>query len=279
LRAKHIEQSSEHSNGGRFGMSKAGGCTRAATLKLLGHEAEPVSGSTRVTFEIGHQVEVMALAMLRAMGFTIPETQEPVTLDPFMRSASDGLLTDGPDLDIPYPAILSVKSAAYKMSGQQKGRWVRRGITELPFDGVRKAQPSWWAQLQAEMHGSGRRYGLLLAVSKDIVKAFEKDPYMGEGGNGSLTFYAELIEYDPLFCETQLLPVWTEAWARVNEGRASAPYYLGPQSTYVRLPVAGDTASGWGGPNREATSTFNPCGGCEMSAACKQELAKEYRNG
>jgi hypothetical protein len=286
LAIKADEITSEHvnlSDDGRkvFGMSKAGGCTRAASLKVLGHEVEPFTGSSLATFHIGHLLECMAIATMRAAGYEVDGAQEPVTIAPFMASFSDGIIRGCKDDQralLPQPTLLSVKTTGYKKSSQSKGKWVRQGFPALPFEGIRKGQPSWWAQAQAEMHGSGIRYCLVLVVAKDIIKSMEKDPYlMGEGGNGSLTFYAELIEYDPLFCETQLVPVWTEAWARVNEGRAAAPYFLGPESKYVRLPVAGDTASGWGGPNQAATGTFNPCGACEMAAACKAELAREYR--
>ena len=164
------------------------------------------------------------------------------------------------------------------MSGKRGNTFTRRGFTELPFEGVRKAQPSWWAQLQAEMHGAGIQYGLVLAVSKDIVKVFEDDPYMGEAGNGSLTFYAELIEYDPIFCETELIPIWQQALDSATDGKAGVAWYLrGDTAQYVRLPVPGDDKVGWGGKNKDATGSFNPCGGCEVSTACKVELSRDYR--
>ncbi|MDE2105806.1 MAG: hypothetical protein KGL39_51760 [Patescibacteria group bacterium] len=277
LTGKFGELTTEHVNVGadgrkRFGMSKAGGCTREAGLKLLGYEEEPHSGSTQVTFYLGHLCELIAIASLRAAGYEVDGAQEPVRIDPLMASFSDGIIAslDGK------PAILSVKSSAYKMSGQQRGKWLRRGFTELPFEGVRKAQPSWWAQAQAEMHGSGIEQTLVLAVSKDIVKVFEEDEYMQR--NGSLTFYSEVLEYDPVWCAHELLPIWQQSWDAVTDGRAPTAFVYNSEShKYNRLPKPADDGARWGGPNRFATGTFNPCFGCSVVAGCKKELAREFR--
>jgi len=285
LRTKRDELAREHSNAGpdgrkRFGMSKAAGCTRAATLKLLGHEEAPFSGSTLATFHIGHLLECSAIATLHAAGYQTSGTQEVVTLDPFMASASDDVIVSHYDgvPPVPVPCLLSVKTAGYKMSGRRGAKWVRQGFAALPFEGVRKEQPSWWAQAQAEMHGTGITHTLVLVKAKDIVKVFENDPYLGPEGNGSLTFYTELIEYDPHFAGHELLPVWGQAWSDAQDGRAGQPMFLrGSDSKYIRLPAIADTANGWGGPNKEATGTFNPCNGCGMAGPCKDENAKGFR--
>ena len=266
LDVKMDEMTSEHINAGedgesRFGMSKAAGCTRAAALKYLGYEGEPFSGSTRFTFALGHFIEVLALSTLRACGYSVGDAQAPVRIDPFMHSMSDGIMTIAGK-----PCILSVKSSAYKMSSRQRGKWLRRGFTELPFEGVRKAQPSWWAQAQAEMHGSGIHQALILAVSKDIVKVFEDDPYMGKEGNGSLTFFAQLIRYDPAFCRDHLVPVWTLAWDAVQNRRAGPAYFLNNvRDEYVELEKA---SSHWE-PNATRTGTFAPCLYCTFTKECK----------
>lgn len=282
LGQKCIELTTEHENigpGGRrvFGMSKAGGCTRSAGLKLLGYDSEPFTGSTLATFHLGHVIECIAVATMRTAGFTIEGQQEPVVIPPFMASFSDGIITSDPTGALPTPCILSVKSQGYKKSGKQRGSWVRQGFPALPFDGVRKGQPSWFAQVQAEMHGAGIANALVLVVAKDIVKAMENDPYLGAEGNGSLTFYTELIEYDPHFVETQLLPVWTSAWQAVEAGQPPAPMYLRADSTYARLPSIADTSNGWGGPNQQATGTFNPCFSCDFAKGCASAAASSYR--
>ena len=273
---KFTELSAEHVNVGadgrkRFGMAGAGSCTRKAGLKVLGHEEEPFDGSTLVTFHIGHLLELLAICTLNACGHEVRGAQAPVEIQPMMTSFHDGTLElDGKK------TILSVKSSAYKMSGQQRGKWMRRGFTELPFEGVRKAQPSWWAQAQAEMHGAGIEQTLVVAVSKDIVQVFKKDPYMMD--NGSLTFYTETLEYDPLWCQHELLPIWGQAWDAVTDGRAPGAFVYNPEvNRYIKLPKPGDSEAGWGGPNQQATGSFNPCGGCGVVEACKGELAKEWR--
>lgn len=280
LGTKFDELLAEHVNTGadgvkRFGMSGAGSCTRKASLKWLGHEAEPFTGSTQVTFHIGHLIECLAVATLRRVGYVVDGTQQEVRIDPFMASFSDGIIRSLADES--GDVILSVKSSAYKHSAKRGSTWVRQGFPSLPFDGVKKAQPSWWAQAQAEMHGAGITQTLVLVVAKDIVKAFEGDPYLGTEGNGSLTFYAEMLEYDPEFVSRELLPVWGQTWDDVTDGRPAKPFYLKNDGRYVRLPVPGDTSKGWGGQNKEATGTFNPCFQCELLSSCKAELAKGYR--
>lgn len=282
LATKLTEIGEEHSNTGadgdkRFGMSKAAGCTRQAALKFLGHKGEPFTGSTLMTFHIGHLLECSAVATMRAAGYNVGGTQEPVRIDPFMHSYSDGIIKD---FDAQGDVILSVKTSGYKKSGMVRGKPLRYGFPALPFDGIRKAQPSWWAQAQAEMHGSGIERCIVLVVAKDIVKAMEKDPYlMGDQGNGSLTFYAEMIDYDPMFVMDQLIPVWSNVWDSVTDGKAGPAWYFnGPDVKFIRLPKPGDIDVGWGGPNQAATGSFNPCGGCDFGLVCKETLAREYRN-
>jgi hypothetical protein len=161
-------------------------------------------------------------------------------------------------------------------SGKRGSTFTRRGFTELPFEGVRKAQPTWWAQAQAEMEASGAREVIVVAVAKDVVRAFKDDQYMQE--SGSLVFYTEAIEHDEHFCQTELRPTWGSVWDAVTGGHASPAWYLrGDTSRYVRLPKPADTGAGWGGVNQQAVGTFNPCGApCELADACKRELARSY---
>lgn len=242
-------------------MSKAGGCTRQAALKLLGYKPEPFSGSSLFTFALGHHCEVMAIASLEAIGFTIDGTQSAVAIDPMMHSYSDGIIT-GRGLD----HILSVKSTAYKMSGKKNGKWTRRGFAELVFGGCKENQPGWWAQMQAEMHGSGRKKALLVVVAKDIVKAFEEDEYLGKNGNGSLTFFVEEVDYDETFCRTQLVPAWAQNWNATLRGQAGPAFYLSKSGSYVLLDQANTNHM----PNATLTGTFNVCRYCDFINACKE---------
>lgn len=272
--SKQTEMTSAHENDGRFGMSKAGGCTRAAILKLQGAASEPFSGSTRVTFFIGHIIEVIGIASLRAIGIDASPTtadgaQHTTRIDPFMHSASDArIVLDGVE------TILSMKSAGYKTSGFDKrsGKYKRFGFAQFPFDGVLKTSPGHYAQLQAEMHGSGYKQALELVVAKDIIKAMENDPYIGPNGNGSLTFYAEIVPYDETFAKEQLLPVWAEAWQSYERGEPGRALVLnGNTGKYVELDVATEGRE----PNASKTNTYNPCDYCDLFNACKKANAAE----
>lgn len=262
LATKNLELREEHSNDGRFGMSKAAGCTRQAGLKLLGHKPEPYSGSTKFTFWLGHLLEVVAICSLESLGYTVDGTQAVARIDPFMHSYSDGIVT-GHGLD----HILTVKSAGYKMSGKQRGKFVRRGFAELPFGGCKVVQPNWWAQVQAEMHGTGRKKALLVVVAKDIVKAFEEDEYLGAAGNGSLTFYCEEIDYDADWCVKQLLPAWHAEWSAVQRGQAGPALVLN-NTSYRYVPL--DRAVNGHMPNAAKTGTFNYCDYCDLITACRE---------
>lgn len=262
LGVKHDELQSEHSNNGRFGMSKAGGCTRAAALKLLGHEPEPFTGSTKFTFWLGHMCEVAAVASLVTLGYPVDGTQSAVAIDPMMHSYSDGIVTYKGAT-----SILSVKSAAYKMSGKRGKVFTRRGFAELPFGGAKKVQPNWWAQAQAEMHGSDVKNVLLVVVSKDIVKAFEGDEFLGPTGNGSLTFYCEELPYDKDWCEKHLVPAWEASWRAVQRGTAGPALVLNNESLrYMPLQRASTEVF----PNKNATGTYNSCNYCDYIKTCAE---------
>lgn len=259
LKLKLTEMGEAHSNGGRFGMSKAGGCTRAASLKHLGHDSQ-LTGSTRATFAIGHQVEVMALATLKVIGYPLTNVQGRVTIEPMMESAIDAeTVLNG------LPTIVSVKSAGYKMSGYNfKARtWTRYGFAQFPLDGVKQTNPGYWAQAQAEQVGASASQTLLIVVAKDMIKKMEGDPILQQ--NGSLTFYAELIPCDPAFSD-ELHTTWLHQWAFVNEGDPGAAMYLNKSGKYVQLSP-GDAKR-----NKQLTGTYDPCSYCDVSDACSGAL-------
>lgn len=277
LREKRAEQREEHSNGAGFGMSKAGDCMRAAAFKRAGIAGAEPSGSERATWEIGHSMEVMALALLMASGFEVTDRQARVRVGPF-ESAIDGVVRSGP-VPLPYPLILSVKSSGYKMGGFAKGRKVeRRGFAALPLDGI-ASQATWYAQSQLEMGvydypleypgaaemGAWPRSTLFLVVAKDMIKAFEGDEIMQ--ASGSLTFYAEVVTYDGVTAPG-LVQQYGEVLDTEPHMVPARTFRAKPRPEMVTLPEPGDVASGWGGPNREATGTFNPCRGCGFAAIC-----------
>jgi hypothetical protein len=270
LPAKLYEQEQPHDNKERFGMSKAGGCTRAAVLKLQKADAVPFSGSTRVTFWHGHMAEVMAIATLRALGYGVAPTDQngeqfPVSIDPFMHSYTDGYIS------LDRRMLLSVKSTGYKMSGfdRKSSSWRRFGFSQFPADGVKKTNPGYWAQAQAEIHsevlrGSDVRSSLFFLVAKDIIKKMEGDPMMQR--NGSMSFYAEVIEYDEAFCASQLLPTWAEAWEAHNAGALPEAKVISVDGEYVTL----DPRDSKG--NKARVGTFDHCSYCDLFDACNASI-------
>lgn len=278
LEIKKKEWTSPHENiddSGRkvYGMSSAGSCSRAASLKLLGAPRDVLSGATQVTFFLGHSIEVMALASMDVLGYASNGTQNECTLEGVVNGKPEVVFrskSDGEFKLIGTDTILSVKSTAYKMSAQVKGKFVRRGFPELPFEGVRKAHPSAYLQIQLEMAARGFSQGMFLYVSKDVVKAFENDEYVGEKGNGSLVFYAEVVGKDDEIVE-QYIDIYSKQLELArNKSSAGDPMY---PHKYTMAPVLLNKASYtpsniWGGPNKELTGAFNPCGGCEVRGAC-----------
>lgn len=267
LDEKREEQREEHDNEGNFGMSSAAGCLRANALRRAGVKGRPETGSTRHTWEVGHLCEVMTLAVLAASGFKLRGTQVRCDFPPHL-SWADGVIESGP-VPLPYPLVLSVKSSSYKSSSFSRGKAMKRyGFPALPLDGVERAQPSWYVQLQLEMAALGLRHGLVVAVAKDMIKAFEGDPIMQE--SGSLSLYAEVIEAESWVAENVAAE---HAYIQDKESSAVHPIltWVGRDRGPVRFPAPGDVVSGWGGPNQQATGTFNYCFGCQYGGTqhCK----------
>lgn len=277
LSTKREEQQLPHENNGRFGMSKAGGCLRAAALSWAGVKGEDFTGSTRAVFEVGHLLECMTLAILEASGFVLRGTQVVCDLPPAHYSYADGVLLSGP-VELPYPIVLSVKTQGYKTSGRTRDGWKRYGFAALPLDGIRQGQHDWFVQSQLEMAALDLRHALVLVVAKDMVKAMEADPIMQE--SGSLTFYAELLAreegferpYQEMAGEVLSVLSATLSAAGPEEAQRVAvavhPIVSRP-GRFVQLPAPGDTAAGWGGENQKACGDFNRCNGCTYAERCR----------
>lgn len=270
---KLTEQSTEHSNmldGDKlFGMSGVGSCVRDRGLSYLGFPDEQ-SGSSMWTFWIGHSLECSALATITCILTEEVKRQVPVTIGPFM-SASDAH-TKLYGLD----TVVSVKSMAYKMSGRKRvkgGGWeyTRRGFAELPFQGMKASHPSYYAQMAVELEATGFKQGLFVVCAKDIVKAYENDDYLGYKGNGSLSFYCEIVRPEPEIARAAI-DMFSERLEYVQHGEAGKPYYLSKDYRFVELvPHEYIEENVWGGENQKRTGTFNPCGGCGRLKACEEE--------
>lgn len=268
LADKHDEQQAEHSNNGRFGMSGAASCLRATAAKWARVPGVEFSGDDRATFEIGHVLEVMALAVLEASGFAVSDAQVACDLPPAYSSHADAVVAAGP-VPLPYPLALSVKTASYKMSGRTRDGFKRHGFCALPLDGVQCGQSSWYLQLQLELAALKLAYGLVLVVAKDLVKTMENDPIMQQ--SGSLSFYAEIIPADPRLA-TEAVAGAGVALDVLRQGRD--PHQVPPivyrERGFLALPAPGDAASGWGGENQKATGDWNPCYACAYADWCKK---------
>lgn len=273
LDLKRAEQRTQHSNGGRFGMSSAGGCLRAAAYKRAGVKGEPEGGDTLVTWEIGHLLEIMGGAILTAAGFKVTRRQETIWLDPAFQSAIDGVLEDGP-VPLPYPLLLSLKTNSYKSSQPPRGNSPakRYGFAGLPLDGIAAAQPGWNIQAQLEMAATGMEHELVLVIAKDMIAAFKSDPIFN--ASGSLSFYAEVLlrEHSESIDATPL-PTDTivAAYSAVMDREPSwvLPIYFTGANGPVTLPSPGDVESGWKGHNQVATGRFNPCFSCGYASICR----------
>jgi hypothetical protein len=278
--AKLAEQEIPHGNAGLFGMSSAAGCLRANALKRAGIKGAPTPGDDLVTFEIGHALESLALAILEASGFELAGTQIPAVIDGVMSSAADSALLSGP-VDLPYPCLVSAKTSSYKAT--QRGK--RRGFAALPLDGVAEAHPSWHLQAQLEMRALPQ-YGhvLVLVLAKDMVKVYEGDPLLP-----SLSWYAEVLprragfEEPTLIAHRHVLAAEDDAMQSSGVDEADVARSVMPITWWPRggslepivLPEPGivnpDKGKRWSGPNAEATGRFNPCGGCDFPAVCRGE--------
>lgn len=267
LATKRDEQLTAHSNRGLFGMSQAGGCIRAQGFRRDGIEGEPPHGDERMTWEVGHLLECATLAILEVSGFQLQSVQEPISWGPFA-SAVDGVLADGP-VPLPYPVVVSVKTASYKSSSPPRGKMPakRYGFAGLPLDGIYKSKPEWFVQAQLEMAATGLKHTLVVVIAKDMIAAFREDAIFRE--SGSLTWYAELVTAD--LSVSEATAQWYELATGDTDrqvGESAPPLALRAPGEYVRLPAPGDTASGWGGPNKEATGRFNPCFSCAYATRC-----------
>jgi hypothetical protein len=276
---KCSEISEAHSNKGKSGMSGAGGCTRRPVLKMLGLPEEPHSGDTLVTFHIGHLLESIPIATLRAMGYTVEGTQEPVMVGDYMMSYTDGMITAGPRDDIAYPLPLSVKTAGYKMAYFSKdAKKIRRnGFAALGFEGVRMGHPTWYAQSQMEMLATGAKETLVVVVAKDIIQAFKDDEFMQ-----SLSFYAELIKADEQQ-QKYISGTWKRTWEIASDPSGiddvdHVPAYYYVNGKFIEIPEPGSKGgekprgfSMWAGPNQEAGLPFNVCATCGFRNVCQPE--------
>ena len=244
-----------------FGLSGAGSCVRKAQLERLGH-VTTFSPGKLWQFAIGHYHEPWALALLEEIGFEIVSAQAEVTIPgehgmPLFHSWTDGIIRRNGDT-----YALSTKTMGMKSSSLFRGKATRRGFTALPFEG---ASESWRAQSQLEMYGLGLDKALIVVLSKDYLQVFEdEDPYMKE--NGSAVVWTDVMEAQPKWVESFILPTWRAAQLAVLAGGLSDGAILQKESGTYRPTdprVDNKKEHGWDW-DRCKWST----GCCDARAAC-----------
>lgn len=273
-KAKEMSTAHEHKNDDGdevLGMSKSVGCTKAELLKLaqVKEGIKEESGSARWTWFLGHSVEIGVLATLACLGYELKTQYEVESKYKTRKSASDAMTTY-----FGKPALISVKSAGYKMSGGKRNKktnkytFVRRGFASLPFEGIKFSEHSWWVQLQMEMYAAGVDQGIIIVAAKDMVKAYENDEWLNDR-NGSLSFYAQYFKAEPTFA-AELESKWNSIYKEFKDtGQFGSAMYLNKYFNWVEL-VQGDYDPDniWGGENQSRTGTFNICGGCVFQPIC-----------
>lgn len=142
-------------------------------VKLVKHDARLLR-----LFNRGHIEEARFLALLKAAGFTVWfESEEGgqyrvSALNGHFGSALDGVVMGLPELPDDTPALCEFKTASDSMFNKVKKQ------------GIKKAKPEHYTQMQGCMKWYALDYGLYMVVNKNTDE-----------------LYAEIIEYDSLVAE------------------------------------------------------------------------------
>lgn len=241
-------------NGKRvFGASGAGNCTRKAIYRWRGIPGEKPSGERAMTYFDGHMTEPFVLALLKSMGWKIDD-QVDVQREPFATKA-DGLIIESPGFDCAGD-LMSVKSMGFKGTYGKN----LRGFAELVEAGIRKAEPGYYAQAQAELWASGRKAVLFVVKARDQLGAWP-------------SLYTELVERDERFMG-HLEWTWQSMWLQKDLANPTAFVLNADSMTFEPLPAPGDVRKGWrDSPNWKADGRFSPCGTeaqpCEFARVCR----------
>lgn len=134
-------------------------------------ESKPFTGQKRSLFETGLYWEDRLLADLEAIGADVMSKQKKVRLaDGHLKGKVDGIAASGIP-EAPRAAhIVECKSLDLK------------SFTKLKKDGVEKAKPDHYGQMQLYMHATGIQRALYLAVCRDDDAR-----------------YSDRIKYDPVY--------------------------------------------------------------------------------
>jgi len=125
-------------------------------------------------FDAGHQFEALSIRWLREAGFDLRDRGadgEQIgfrAADGRLRGHADGIIVDGPDVGIRWPALFE-----HKALGQKS--W-----TDLVKRGLRLSKPIYFAQVQLYMAYLELEVALLTALNRD-----------------TLALYHEVVPFDP----------------------------------------------------------------------------------
>lgn len=249
-----------------FGLSSAGGCIRAAQLRIMGVPVTHSAG-TLFTFRIGHVLEPLGLALLRGIGFKVIEPQAEVKIWGDNDVALFHSWTDGIVWRADYGEVaLSVKTMGLKNSGFYRGKATRRGFTALPFEGVK---PGWFVQSELEGYGLKLDRSLVLVMAKEFIQAFEtEDEWMQK--SGSAVIWTDVLDTNYRWVETIVLPEFQRAQNELLAGKIGCgKQYESDSGTWVEIdPRTKNAVNGW---NFCKWST----GSCDMFDECKKRLEEK----
>jgi hypothetical protein len=133
-------------------------CERKLWLSFRWAVRPTFPGRVLRLFRRGHREEETVVADLRAIGCKIRSTgaeQSRVTFGSHVSGSIDGIITSGVPGAEKSPHVLEIKTAA------------RKAWEQLHHEGVEKAQPKHFVQMQAYMHGTAIERALYVSVCKD----------------------------------------------------------------------------------------------------------------
>ena len=151
-------------------------CSRRLAYEMSGapkDDGRDFGGAILRIFDVGHQLEDLCIRWLRTAGFDLRTGNRSgeqfgfTIADGRIRGHIDGVIVDGPDVGVAWPALWE-----HKALGQKS--W-----TDVVKRGVRVARPIYFAQVQLYMAYMALAVALFTATNRD-----------------SLALYHEIVPFD-----------------------------------------------------------------------------------
>jgi hypothetical protein len=160
-----VEQNRQQRSRNYLGGSRIGEpCARKLVYELTHtpiDDGKGFNGQTLRIFDAGHQFETLSIRWLRAAGFNLRTERKDggqfgfTTANGRIRGHIDGVIIDGPDVGISWPALFEHKALNAKS-------W-----TDVVKRGVELSKPIYYAQLQIYMAYMDLGTALFTALNKD----------------------------------------------------------------------------------------------------------------